>query len=109
MPFKKGSGRRELMDRFTERFVDLVCIYRKQGLSNSDLKFMIEVFVADQMDKTDAVEAVHSTKPKKLRDAITIVLTAAEELSEDKWNQLDDLLSEVSATERRRTIGLGLK
>ena len=54
-------NRQKMMDEFTERFVDLVCAYRKSGLSNDDLKFMIELFVADQMDKADTEEVAHST------------------------------------------------
>lgn len=41
---------------FDEFIRDLCCQYRKIGLSKSDLRFMLELFISDQLDEADTME-----------------------------------------------------
>jgi hypothetical protein len=58
--FQKGyymaSLKFTLMNECTEKFVNLLCEYRKKGLSKVDVKFMLDLFISECLDEADIKE-----------------------------------------------------
>jgi hypothetical protein len=50
------STKQELWDRFTEDFVNVLCAYKK-SISKSDMKFMLELFIAERLTEDAPVNS----------------------------------------------------
>jgi hypothetical protein len=57
-----ASNRGKLMDDFTKDFIKVACFYKRNGMLKSDLKFCLEVFIADQLE-ADTMEGANLHPP----------------------------------------------